>query len=557
MSATATADPIDVARGELIRRARRAAGLTQADLADRIGVPLYVVDRLEHGTMQPDGHLPLIAAATELPVSAFQPRLSPTATAAAVEPDKPLAEEGLPAPGRLIIAGTFVVLIVVRFLTEKVGVLPDQVTFVDVPILGGVLLAMGIFRSPSRADEQHARGYMAVGLVFFVWAVISAVANIERVAPGPVLIFIYGFLGPLFFYAATYHLWPAGNARWLGKALIGLVLVQFAIGFIFDLPAFLATENPDEISGTFGENGYQLTLFLLTMIAYVAGVAVFDPRTAIARFAPGLIAGMALLVFLAQFRAILPAVVITLAVVAVVISAGRLRGAVVAVGLTLILIFSLQFVANQFTILKYQSGAAELQSDPAVFVKARLGTVEDVISHYDDNPVFVATGSGPGTFSSRAWRTFADLKRTRTAVAAGFAEFIQGGTYLSDVAEKYTMPRYRNAVVIDGSRAISFPWSSYTALAAEVGIPGLALLLGAYLMALAQALRLALVTSRRRLRDDPVAPILIAALAGFLILLQASIFENWLEVTRVTFFTWGLLAIATKELHNRSDAEIR
>ena len=43
-------------------------------------------------------------------------------------------------------------------------------------------------------------------------AIASAVVNADRVAPAPVLVFIYGFLAPLAVYAAVYRIWPPGNA---------------------------------------------------------------------------------------------------------------------------------------------------------------------------------------------------------------------------------------------------------------------------------------------------------------------------------------------------------
>jgi hypothetical protein len=44
-----------------------------------------------------------------------------------------------------------------------------------------------------------------------------------------------------------------------------------------------------------------------------------------------------------------------------------------------------------------------------------------------------------------------------------------------------------------------------------------------------------------------IRPLAIGAVVGFSLVLQLAFFENWLEVTRLTFFLWALLAIATTE----------
>ena len=50
--------------GERIRQARREQGLTQAALAEKIGAPLGLLDRFEHGTADVSKYLDGIAAVT-------------------------------------------------------------------------------------------------------------------------------------------------------------------------------------------------------------------------------------------------------------------------------------------------------------------------------------------------------------------------------------------------------------------------------------------------------------------------------------------------------------
>lgn len=63
-------DVARVAVGRRIAEARRGVGLTQADLAERIGVSLRAVDRYEAGTVEPPSEvLELVAEATGVPLS--------------------------------------------------------------------------------------------------------------------------------------------------------------------------------------------------------------------------------------------------------------------------------------------------------------------------------------------------------------------------------------------------------------------------------------------------------------------------------------------------------
>ena len=48
------------------------------------------------------------------------------------------------------------------------------------------------------------------------------------------------------------------------------------------------------------------------------------------------------------------------------------------------------------------------------------------------------------------------------------------------------------------------------------------------------------------------AALLIAAAVAFTVLVQMALLDNWLEVTRVTFVAWILLAVGAKEVSARS-----
>jgi hypothetical protein len=59
---------------------------------------------------------------------------------------------------------------------------------------------------------------------------------------------------------------------------------------------------------------------------------------------------------------------------------------------------------------------------------------------------------------------------------------------------------------------------------------------------------------RRPARRDPLPALLLASTVAFTVLLQMAFLENWLEVTRVTFLAWILLAVGSKEFDARQRA---
>ena len=178
--------------------------------------------------------------------------------------------------------------------------------------------------------------------------------------------------------------------------------------------------------------------------------------------------------------------------------------------------------------------------------------VTRVSTLFAQDPAFVATGTGPGTYSSRAWRTFARPDTRDRDPASHVASALTGGRrYSTDVSTRYTLEQYRNAGSILGSRALESPFSSYSSLLAEVGVLGCTLLIGMYGFAALHAGRMTFASMRSRLPDDALPTLLLAATVAFFLLLQMAVLDNWLEVTRVTVPAWILLAVGTKEFDAR------
>jgi hypothetical protein len=129
-----------------------------------------------------------------------------------------------------------------------------------------------------------------------------------------------------------------------------------------------------------------------------------------------------------------------------------------------------------------------------------------------------------------------------------------GDAYETDVSRKYVEPQFRKGESIQGSKALGSPFSSYGALLAEVGLLGFLVMVGVYIRAFVQAIRMTLVTRVRAHPADPLPALVFGSAMALFVLLQMGFLENWFEVARVTFPTWILLAVATKEFRARHGA---
>jgi hypothetical protein len=233
----------------------------------------------------------------------------------------------------------------------------------------------------------------------------------------------------------------------------------------------------------------------------------------------------------------------------------RGRGLVTATIVVVCFGVTLSYVAQRFPLLAFGSTLATLRQDPTFYASKRLNTANAVVNLYTDHPSFILTGSGPGTFSSRAWQTFAFVKsKSGSNVQGKYVKALTGGqAYHTDVSDKYVVP-LQNGPVIEGSKAVTSPFSSYTSLLAEVGVAGFLLIVGVYLTATGRVSRVTFRTIHSAAPGDPLPALLVATSVAFLVLLQMGILENWLEVTRVTFPAWLLLGVTTRELAQRGDA---
>jgi transcriptional regulator with XRE-family HTH domain len=552
-----------------VARARQEAGLSQKDLAALLVTPLWRIERIEEGREDPRRFLPAIAARTGRnekwftePLDGAQPgaagadadgevAVAPEAGSAATGGGGTPASSPLPRPFRRdVVFAALALLVTSRFFTEVLHILPRAAKLVDVPILI-LLVAFAIILPPSRTEGEQRFPYMALGVAFLLVGLLSTLSNLGRIAAAPTLLFFYGFLSPVVVYYAVYRLWPPGHALSVSRFLMRLAALEFAVVLLIDVPRFLTSHNPDVVSGTFGQNAYQLVFFLLMAAGVAAGIYTFERRRLAARLAPLFFIATLLTILLAQYRALLFTMATTVLLIATLLGLIRLRGAVASVAIALAFALSLSYVSTQFPALKYSETVSSLANQPGLYISKRASVIGGVGRLYTDNPRFIVTGSGPGTYSSRAWYTFAIA-----STHEGGLSIKNAGSYQTDVSKKHVLPRLQGTTAqsIGGSYAIASPLQSYSSLLAEVGIFGFIAMVSIYVGALFQSARMTLHSLRRPLPQDPLPGLLLGCTVGFFVLLQMAVLENWLEVTRITFLIWALLAVVSKEFSARFGA---
>jgi transcriptional regulator with XRE-family HTH domain len=556
--------PFQPGLGPRIADARREAGLDQKSVSEQLGISIWALDQFEADRRDAAVDLSAVAKALGSPMESLvsEEVQSSASGTGSIRAERELETAvlrsmlGLHSGGHHFVLATVALLVLVRFFTEIVHLLPRAANFIDIPLFLTLGLAAASRTKDRSSGRRHYLPTAPIVIAFISLSTISVGLNLSRIEPGPVLVFLYSFLAPLGVYAAVYRLWPAGKAASLSRLLVILGVIQVAVVGLVDLPRFASSSNPDVVSGTFGTNAYQLVFFLLIVTGLLAGILTIEPGRMAARAAPAMLLAILGTIFLAQYRALLATTGLTILLIAVFLG-GRGRGLVTAAVIAISFGVTLSYVASHFPGLQFAPTISTFRHDPGFFVSKRLNTANTVASLYNDKPSAIAFGTGPGTFSSRAWQTFAYAdSSSKSNVQGSYVKILNGGRkYRTDVSDKYVLKQLREGTTVQGSRALASPFSSYLSLMAEVGLLGFFLLAGLYVRAAGRAIHLARWALRDPSPGDPVPALLIAAAVAFSVLLQMAALDNWLEVTRVTFVAWILLAVGAKEVSARSKQE--
>jgi hypothetical protein len=531
-----------------------------------MGVPLWTIARIERGERDPGPHLAEVSAATGGSADLLLAEPVHGSIATAQEKPGPGAPEDTGAApteatdgstgghwSRIIILASIATLVTIRFFAEDVGVLPVAVKFVDVPILLLLLVVSWVAPRASNRTPSSTR-YLVPALAFLAVCIASVLLNSGRIEPGPALLFIYGFLGPILLFHLVRTLWPTGHALSLSRLLMALASVEFATVLFIDLPQFLSSGNPDLVRGTFGENPYQLVFFLIMCAALVAGISTAERRRLPAPIAPLFFAATVGTILLAQYRAITLTFALTVLLIATLVGLVRVRGAVAGVLISLAFGAGILLVPSIFPELGLKTTVDTLTGNPASYLSYRLEAGSDVGKLYNDEPHSIVVGAGPGTFNSRAWETYySPDERGRSGIALPLPVRLEQ----TDIAQKYTVQRMREMQTVEGSFALVEPTASYYALLAEVGLLGFVLMVAIYVRAFLDSARMSLAALRNAPDGDPIPGLMLASTAGLFVIIQMGILQNWWEVTRLTFVLWAVFAIATKEFEARYGSALR
>jgi len=177
--------------------------------------------------------------------------------------------------------------------------------------------------------------------------------------------------------------------------------------------------------------------------------------------------------------------------------------------------------------------------DLASFGKVEVAT--SVPSLWMDRPWALAIGVGPGTFSSRAFRTFADLPYRGGGDDVSYG--LLGATYRTRLADEFVVPILEKPEWQLGSGTADGPFTSYVSLAAESGLLGLAAISAIYLSTWHRLVRFARVTP-----DPDRRAVALLGSVALLLLLAASLLDNYLEQTRSATLAWFLVAMGWRSM---------
>jgi hypothetical protein len=435
-----------------------------------------------------------------------------------------------------------VLIVCVRFFSENLKVVPALVQYIDVPVIA-VAMFCGLLLF---IRKGYRRGSSRLGVVLFLFVLccaLSALVNSSRIQTLPVLMFVFNFSAPLLFALITTQ--ARLDQRDIDRVLrtfFWLGLVELAVCAAYGLPRFFSTGNPDYVSGTFGQNAYQFTYFMGVWLLYVLGGALWRTGTSGRKRSVSVVVVSAAvfgLFYAAQYRAMLVFFTLVILLSLWVSPAKVSRRVMLTIGLTAVSVISLIVVATSFPGLKLFKVFDLLQDSTPIVQSGKIQAVKNVGSMYEDQPHAALVGSGPATFSSRAYLTFSGKPRPEKGAIGVIAVQLQGGRYATDVAKKYVDSI--NATPIQGGTTASSPLSSYTSLAAELGIPGLLIYLAAYVYALAYSLRR--LRSSARSGDRRGAQLAFTCFGGIVLLLVQTLFDNWLETTRVAIPLWLLIGL--------------
>ncbi|GAB4581720.1 MAG: hypothetical protein Fur0022_44700 [Anaerolineales bacterium] len=443
-------------------------------------------------------------------------------------------------------------IILERFLTrlfsDKLGLLPGWANFLDYPFL--ILFAVYVFVTSShRRKSPQASGFGFLILALSANIAISALLNLSRLHPGAFFLFIVGFLEPLVYMLLAYALTPRKETvELLVKVLFLVGWLQIAVVVLMDLPTFFETRNPDFISGTFGENPYQMVFYLLTWnVLILSSKPAYRMRT-VWLIGVMIMQGVILaIILLAQFRAIIPFAAITWVITGVLVT--RRRSQALLTGVFSLIIFAGLFLAinRMFPELKYNDFFELADRSDEVVNSGKVQAILNFGELISEQPQILVFGAGPGTYASRGFRTFSFEGKGDLANQI-YREVFKTDYYITDLAAKYVLPTAE--LFAFGSATTAVPWFSYLAIPAELGLPGFFLIIALYIRTILKASKLVY-------EEHKLAVLARWVVVSMVLLLQMAFLENWLENSRLTVPVWVVFGVVLSQIRQEESVETK
>ena len=444
----------------------------------------------------------------------------------------------------------FFVFLLSRFFTEVLTILPKWLDVIDLPFIAAFFL-LSLTRIPSPKINHREYRFIAIAVFLAVFVSLLSVwfNSQETILPAAVL-FMAGILeGPLLYLALTrsiYH--PGFMAERVEKLFIALMLINLAIVLFHNIPLFFATANPDVISGSYGNNAYLFSVFIM-----IAGGLALGKYGRTSRHLIILIPIQLLIIaiyYMLQYRAAVPFFIFAYALMLWGLFGHRAFKYSFLIGIVIfgaLVTTSNIITASDRRTFRYEDWKV-VASSPTQYLKyGKFQAYDRTIDMFTDQPESILLGVGPGNYVSRANYTFSyELQRSRGKGVGKIISDLFGieRPHFTRVSTKYIANLRGEAVL--GSFQFSNPNSSYLASIAELGLIGGGCIILLYFYLVIKSFHLL------RLARDEVphfVPLATALLGSTTYLMGLAFLDNYWEIARATLPIWLLFWVTSAGIH--------
>ena len=444
-------------------------------------------------------------------------------------------QKSFPNKSRYYLVIMFIFFVVyLRYFTETLAILPRYFQFLDLVLIIFLIYIFVLWKVSRKSLKQLE--FSKILNYYIMVLFISSAINFQRVSLPVLLTYVLLQLGPIAFYIFFMNAnFQEIHLRKIIKILFFSAILQLVFA-ITQIPKALAI-SADLVSGTFGLNNTQMLSFLSIFVFCLFAYYLCTKNKKIL-----ILIGISMFVFfMAGWRALYISLPITVFLV-YLLSQKRKRF------FTPILTFFLILVTVFYSFFEYSSRFGNtysyenknflnmLRFDYPVYRLGKFKAMLSVIDLYIDQPLTILFGAGPGTYGSRAFRTFYIQYEVKQEVTRGYIQ----ADYSTDVAERYLFPSLIDRFRI-GSSTLSSWQSSYVSNFGETGIIGAFLFFGIYFVLFRRLLYI-----HRNSTDNFSYTVSFGALGAILFLFQISFFDDYIGVFRVSFPVLLLAAITIR-----------